>query len=201
MKKSLSLILLIPLLASCDIGKGINCSEIYVRSGGATIVSGEYSESYSRVYEYKNSEGKCLYTSYYREKTEDLGNYEVTSPVELKVYKEKYSNNFETYKFSDFIGYLTEEHIYYYNKTKKMVDVVIKYSEYKHETDPSDKKGDNSKAFKCAKKGYYTDIDYISYFSSENYCDFKLYDLDGSLERHSYIALGDDANVEYIEKK
>lgn len=191
MKKSLSLLLLLPLLAGCDAGKGINCSEIVVYSGEEDLFSGEYECSYSKVYEYMNSSGDCIYVDRLLKDSSHYNN-EPSSYLDIKVYSTRLAKDYTVYEYSDFIGYLKVENFFYYKKNKNQIISETKYSRYEYGTpDGEEKIGNNAKAYSCAKLGYYTSVSQ-TIIKEET---------ETSLSRKTYLSLGEDTIVLYKEKK
>ena len=197
MMKKIKLIYL-PLLAICLVGcsnndhsggKGvIDCYSIRVTNGGSTVFSETYYAGYATVYEYKSAEGKTIYTG--------LGNADTS----VYVYADRYTNTAVTYNYSRFVGYLTVENNYYLNLDSRTIDEEIKWSEYKYESNPTTNYPDgttpnNKEAYSCAKKGYYNAAGGL--YSTTN---IRLDMNESSLERHTYIKLGDDSIITYVAK-
>lgn len=217
MKKSvlIPLLVLAGFLPSCGktnlkslvTGK-IDCFSISVTNGGTKVFSAEYNSSYNGVYEYKNKEGKSIFVnthlvggSYYQETREE---------AEIHVFESRYKEQYSIYTFYSFIGWLTVEYNYYYNLDKNIIDCETKWSQYLYEKSPGEEKGDNEKAYRCAKEGYFY-IRANSYpghpvmlpedsTSGNPYYTLKKDREESSLERHSYIRIGKENMVSYKEK-
>lgn len=161
----------------------IDCYSIRVYKTGntSTIYRHYYKISYSGVYEYKNSIGESIYT-----------NARYNSG--LMVYKNRYTIQYDTYSYTNFVGWLTCEDNYYLDLNNKIIDHETKYQEYLYESNPDSSKADNSRAWECAKKGYYKILN--DYYRGTIYLDIT----DKSLETHDYTKLSDDCVIEYIAK-
>lgn len=160
----------------------IDCLSIHLSSPSTYYY---YSTSTSPVYEYINASGERLYLG--------LNKYS-----EIIVHPNQYSNTYVKYNFSRIVGYLNMETNYYLDVEKRVIDVETKWTENKREM--SDATLNNGEAYRCAKRGYIafsTDYYYnYSYSSNGVYLD----SVDTSLERHSYILLGNDTLVSYTPK-
>ena len=187
--------------SSEEASKGINCRNIIVIKDGAEIFNNSHDEGYSRVYEYKTTNGKYIYLNEhltYYEYNEETG-IEVTLDKSIYVYSKRNSDEYHEYRYSQFVGYLKYEENYYYLKEKRTIDSEKKWSEYKYDTNPAslfgDGEPDNGRAYKCAKKGYYINngLD-----GSQTYTIIRLYETDGSLERHTYTKIDKDCEISYI---
>ncbi len=191
-------------LKSLVTGK-IDCFSISVTNGGTKIFSEEYSSSYNGVYEYRDNEGKSIFLSHHLIGTSS--NYGTSEEAEIHVFESRYKEQYSIYTFYSFIGWLTVENNYYYDLDENIIDCETKWSQYLYEKDPGEEKGDNEKAYQCAKNCYFQ-INTIGYpfllpkdSSSGNfYYTLKKDREESSLERHSYIHLGKDDMVSYKEK-
>jgi len=170
----------------------IDCYSIKVTEGGSTVFSQNYSASWARVYEYKDSKGSSIYTST-RTQTYDSSYQMIDTPI--RVYPDRYTSDFTEYTYDKFVGYLTVENNYYLNLDNNTIDSETKYSEYLYSANPSGETltADNKKAFECAKTNYY--------IITSNYNNVIRIDMEEKgLERHTYTKLGNDSIITYKAK-
>ena len=191
-------------LKSLITGK-IDCFSISVTNGGTKIFSGEYNSSYSGVYEYKNNEGKSIFLSNHLFGSSSY--YGTSEEAEIHVFESRYKEQYSIYTFSSFIGWLTVENNYYYDLDENIIDCETKWSQYLYEKAPGEEKGDNEKAYRCAKEGYFlANANNYPILLPKDSSSGKLYYTlkkdreESSLERHSYVRIGKDGMVSYKEK-
>ncbi len=206
MRKSVCLLAVLSgcLLCGCsDLSKNtsgiVDCYSIAVTNLSSSVYSAQYSISYSGVYQYKNSTtGESVYTDEHSPYTSS----------KIRAYEDRYSSKHTDYTYVGFIGWLTKENNYYLDLDKKIVIAEVKWSEYKYEKNPdyryeSTSSADNNAAYHCASSNYY--------LSSDFYYDNKLDDkvtvyafakdtTQKSLERRSYVKLGEDCTIAYQAK-
>ena len=195
-------------LASCDSSKTkaaskgiIDCYSVQVYSGGSTIYNGTYSNSTSKVYEYKDSNNNYIYLN-----TNITDMYYNNATLSLRVYNDRYSADYIEYSYVGFVGWLTYEQNYYLDLDNKVIDYETKWSKYIYELNPenpnsSEGTPDNEKAYNCARKGYYL-LNY-SYPANDNgkyYYTLKTDLVESGLERHQFTKLGDDDTITYKGK-
>ena len=173
------------LLCSCSkkvVSSGVvDCNSVSVSSEGKSVFSANYSKGMAPVYEYKNTEDEVIYSSI--DKT-----YYSNS---IKMYNNDYDeNNYETYYYSEFIGYLLVETNCYLDLDKNVIEIETIYSQYPvHYSGTADgEETDNDKAFECAKQGYYTNLEIIKGKTEKG------------LVRKTYVKLGDDSVISYQVK-
>ena len=160
----------------------IDCLEITIASIGVPF---EYKVSTSPVYEYADATGKTLYLDF------------KSTSSSVHVFADHLKDDFIEYRFNKIVGYLAMESNYYLDIDKRIIDSETKYSECK--LDLKDLSNDNSEAYRCAKRGYYTSV--ISTNSgAAHYYALYLNLADSSLERHSYIVLGNDTLFTYTPR-
>ena len=189
MKKGCLLFLALLTLASCS-GSGtsgkntgvIECQNLNIY-GNNTY---NYSEEIMRVCEFKSANNDKIYTSY----------AEAGSVINL--YQDRYSVDYVSYNYSGFIGFITMEQHIYLDLDKRIVDLQTNYVECKYQNLEEKSGGDpydNPKAYQCAKSGYY-----IIYFNFNAPTVVRKSLEDTSLERHTYIQIGDSSVVAYTPK-
>ena len=200
MKKLLVICLLVVSLILCacsghNMGqtKGvIDCYSISVNNGGSTVFSATYSTGYTEVHEYKNDNGDSIYTD------GRIVDYYNNASVTICVYKDRYTDKFSEYYYSGFIGWLTVEYNYYLDLDNKLIESEIKWSKYLYSSNPTDDEADNKKAYNCARKNFYL-VPAGGYYIYNNY-ELRLDMDESSLERHSYIKIGEDCIISYNAK-
>ena len=203
MKRNLVLGLLLAPCALCGCSSGettiqtkgiVDCYSIRVTSGTSTVFYAEYSAGYAEVHEYKSSKGDSIYT--------DSPDYQTSSVIRL--YNNRYTNDYIEYSYVGFVGYLTIEKNYYLDLDNKLVDSEVKYSEYLYSENPvADKKADNKKAYDCAEKNYFIKSSFsgVNDPDTEEYvCILRTDLVEKSLMRHSYMKLGEDSVIDYKAK-
>ena len=204
MKKIASILLTSLLLWGCSSNQEktapargkIECSYIYAENSARTIISEFYGSTYSPVYACKSADSEMIYIN-------QGFSTDGKEKFVLKVYKDKYSNDYKEFVFDGFIGWLTLESNYYLDLDTRTIDCETKYSEYLYEENPDGGKAqaDNKKAFECAKKGYYQNAG-ISY-QDENgnyYSELRTYSSPSAMIYHKYISLGSDSVITYKVK-
>lgn len=204
MKRLIAFLTPIFMVASCGnnaaTGSGrIDCYSIKATSpSSSTSLSKMYSVQYSPVYEYKDEKGAVIYlNSRWNDEWE-------VRPVH--VHKDRYTTSFTLYTFSRLIGYLTLEYNYYLDLASRTLDCEMKWSEYKYDSNPNeDETVDNKEAFGMAKRGYYFDPAYKGTYEQESGRSYYFYDIvldldDKGLERHTYVQISEDCNIEYRPK-
>lgn len=172
----------------------IDCYTIDVRNGTSTIYK-RYSLSYSKVYEYKSSNGDCIYT--------DERRMSDGKDVVIFAYDNKYKSDYTEYSYVGFVGWLTMENNYYLDLDNNIIDSETKWSEYLYDKNPSDEEiANNKKAYECASKNYYYDFSYyvVNKVDDKYYCNLQTDMIENSLEIHKYIKLGDNSIIEYKKK-
>lgn len=200
MKKLVVLIIFVFGLVLCSCSGGIkntsgviDCYSISVKDGGSTVFNQYYSISYAKVYEYKNSDGESIYTSY-RIKYQDVSDEKDSL---IRVYTSRYTSDYQDYKYAGFVGYLTVENNYYLDLDTKTIDSEIKYSEYLYSKNPGEENGDNKKAYECAKNCYYV----LTSYTQNSYYNLKMDLEENGLERHIYTKLSDSSVITYKVKE
>lgn len=132
-------------------------------------INGKTYETWTKeVYEYKNEAGEAIYTDtyliyyWYDNDTYPYVGDRTEKENTISVYKTRYTEEYTTYTFSKFVGWVTVERNYYFDVNAKALDREIKFSEYKYEKNPDadseNKKEnvDNKAAYNAIKKyGYY----------------------------------------------
>ena len=195
-------------LASCDSSKTqasskgiIDCYSVQVYSGGNSIYSGTYSNSTSKVYEYKDSTNNYIYLN------TNITNINIYyNNATLRVYNDRYSADYIEYSYVGFVGWLTYEQNYYLDLDNKIIDYETKWSKYIYELSPenpvsSEGTPNNEKAYNCALKGYYL-LNNL-YSASDNgkyYYILKKELVESGLERHQFTKLGEDDTITYKGK-
>lgn len=184
MKKSLLLAALAAcLLTGCSktavntkSGK-IDCSYISYTVDQNHTNSLQYNLSYVYAAEYKSEKGDIVY-----------GNYNNGS---IKLYDNPYTENATIYSFVRVIGCLSYEQIYILDLESVTVDCVTKFGKYQGDInkDLSGNALNHNEAYQCASKGFYSGSG-----------KFIKGITDSSLERHSYIKLGDNTIVHYTPR-
>ena len=207
MKKVIFLLIAMIGLTSCSSNNGggakgkIDCYSIRVTEGGSLVYDFTYFASYEFVYEYISSDGKQLYINekpQYQKYNPAMGINTVENCT-IRVFSDRYTNDYVEYSFSKFIGFLTVEHNYYLDLKARSIDAEIKWSEYKYESDPIDKgDSDNKNAIAFAKKGFY--LINNSSIGITDYVSLRLDLTESSLERHTYTLLGEDSIIAYSSK-
>lgn len=189
MKKRLLMGLLSAATLMCSCSSGgiksqtsgtVDCYSIKVQNGGSTVFSETYSSTYASVHEYQNSIGESVYA-----------NFSYGKESKIRIYKNRYTSQYDEYSYVNTIGLLTREYNYYLDLDNRIIDSEIKYSEYLYENEQSPYASieyNNKKAWQCAKKSYYK--------SSTVYLDM----LENPLETHEYTKLGDDCVITYKAK-
>ncbi len=192
-------------LASCDsktknASKGtIDCYSVQVYSGGNSIYSGLYSNSTSKVYEYKDANNNYIYLN-------TNFSYYSTDSIVLKVYNNRYSADYIEYEYVGFVGWLTYEQNYYLDLDNRVIDYETKWSKYLYELNPdnsntSEGTANNERAYSCAMKGYYSITNmHPESKNGKYYVTLKTDMLESGLERHQYTMLGDDDMITYKSK-
>ena len=160
----------------------IDCLEITIASIGVPF---EYKVNTSPVYEYADATGKTLYLDF------------KSTSSSVHVFADHLKDDFIEYRFNKIVGYLAMESNYYLDIDKRIIDSETKYSECKF--DLKDLAINNSEAYRCAKRGYYTSVTSIN-SGAAHYFALYLDLADSSLERHSYISLGNDTLFTYTPK-
>ena len=109
---------------------------------------------------------------------------------EIRVYDNAYTSKHTKYSMNRYIGNLNMERIYYLDLDSMTIDCVAKYSQYKGYRENTNQSDDlnHNEAYLCASKGYYLDSRVIKGTT------------DNTLERHSYIKLGDNTIVSYTPR-
>lgn len=201
MKKSLLLLMIAATgLVGCTPCGKIDCATIVVMGTSGEILEEESETSHSYVYEYVSDDGMKIYTSD-RYIAWD-GSSSEGFDFNLRTYQNRYSNDFTEYTYSRFVGFLTQEYNFYLDLNKRMIDIEIKWTEYKELTNPVEDLGNpanNKEAYQCAKKSYYQDDSIESGASS--YKAIYLDSADSSLERHAYASVGQEFAIVYTVKK
>jgi len=154
----------------------IDCQSISYTTDLNHRNSMSYTLNRASVFEYKSANGSKIYLS---------ANY-----YSVILYENAYDKTWITYNSPSLIGYLDVEQLYYYDLDSSTIDCVVKYSQYKGKDD-KDSEGrslNHLSAYSCASKGYYTTDTIIKGIT------------DNTLERHSYIKLGDNAIVSYTPR-
>lgn len=187
-------------LVGCTPGGKIDCATIVVMGSSGEILEEESETSHSYVYEYVSDDGMKIYTSnrYITWDGSDSEGFDFS----LRTYRNRYSNDFTEYTYSRFVGFLTQEYNFYLDLNKRMIDIEIKWTEYKELTNPVEDLGNpanNKEAYQCAKKSYYQD-DSIE-FGGSSYKAIYLDSADSSLERHAYASVGQEFAIVYTVKK
>lgn len=155
----------------------IDCYYIQVKNGGSTVFSETYLSSSATVYEFQNLAGDPVYANF--------------AGGKIKIYKNRYSSQYDEYSYVSAIGLLNREYNYYLDLDNRIIDSEVKYSEYLYDSEQSSYSSveyNNKKAWQCAKKSYYK--------SSTIYLDM----LENPLETHEYTKLGDDCVITYKAK-
>lgn len=194
--------------SNIDITSMIECQNITVRRDGRYVegYKYEYLED-NPVIEYSNKDGsKKIYTDDYYLYYTDEENKVV---AETKVYvHESRGGSYEEYYFRDFVGFLWCEIFCYLDVDNRMIDIVIRYSQYKEGRSSPHTITFNNEVIEpnnplayecCAKNGYYTyrrDVEY----KIVPVADFYLDELDGSLERHRLVTYSEEYTLEYKER-
>ena len=201
MKKSLLLLMIAATgLVGCTPSGKIDCATIVVMGNSGEILEEESETSHSYVYEYVSDDGMKIYTSnrYITWDGSDSEGFDFS----LRTYRNRYSNDFTEYTYSRFVGFLTQEYNFYLDLNKRMIDIEMKWTEYKELTNPVEDLGNpanNKEAYQCAKKSYYQDDSIESGGSS--YKAIYLDSADSSLERHAYASVGQEFAIVYTVKK
>ena len=200
---ALLIIITILVLCSCSASRQtdvntniVDCYSIVVKEGSDTIMNLTYSETYTKVYEYRNKDGKSIYADSVSLTYWSYGNSIVEEYATIKIYPNKNSDDYIEYEYVGFIGWLKVENNYYFDIENRIIDSENKYSEYLDSSNPTsnnpseNENVDNKKAYQCAKKSYYR----ISgqYSIKQDY--------EGGLELHTYTKLGEDSRVTYKVK-
>lgn len=201
MKKSLLFLMIAATgLVGCTPSGKIDCATIVIMGSSGEILEEESETSHSYVYEYVSDDGLKIYTSN-RYITWD-GSSSEGFDFSLRTYRNRYSNDFTEYTYSRFVGFLTQEYNFYLDLNKRMIDIEIKWTEYKELTNPVEgleNPANNKEAYQCAKKSYYQDDSVESGGSS--YKAIYLDSADYSLERHAYASVGQEFAIVYTVKK
>lgn len=187
-------------LVDCTPSGKIDCATIVVMGTSGEILEEESETSHSYVYEYVSDDGMKIYTSN-RYITWDGSDSEGFN-FSLRTYRNRYSNDFTEYTYSRFVGFLAQEYNFYLDLNKRMIDIEMKWTEYKELTNPVEDLGNpanNKEAYQCAKKSYYQDDSIESGGSS--YKAIYLDSANSSLERHAYASIGQEFAIVYTVKK
>ena len=175
----------------------VNCYYLEVDVGGQTF-SNHYSQTYSEVYEYKDDNGNAIYASTqvsWNRYDEATGKYKTCTS--LWVYRDRYTTEYTEYKYVRLVGQLMEEHNFYLDLDKRVIDSETKWSECRHEQSSSSSDSsmsyDNHEAYQKAKTGYFQS-------DSINYNSIKLDLAQKGLERHTYTILSEDSVITYRAK-
>lgn len=197
----------VPLFALCGCSNGrtaapttgiIDCYSIKVAANGdSTAFSGTYQASVSSVFEYMSESGDYVYTD-----NHILNRYDGGGDAVIRLYKNRYTNDYTEYSYVGFVGWLTFEKNYYLDLDNRIIDSEQKWSEYLYATNPSTESStessvDNKRAYQCAKSGYYR-ISSVIY--SASYYSIRADLVEKTLETHSYTMLGDDSVITYQAK-
>ena len=181
----------------------VDCYSIQVKGSMGAVLNGTYQTSYSWVFEYKNEKGQTLYTNeryLYVARDPEKGNH--AADTTIRAYPNRFTNDYVEYCFNRFVGFVTVENNFYYDPGSRTIDSETKWSECKYESDPTTledgMKANNKEAYDCAKRNYYQETG--RYSSQPEYFDLRLDLTESSLERHTYIQLGNDAIVTYTAK-
>ena len=198
------LVTLTIVLCSCSNKKEIEVADGFIEcysikvtfnydSYDKTIFNEKYTRTAAMVYEFKSDDGDSIYTD---RKLEYYDSDGLRLNRTIHLYKDRYASDFIEYKYAGFVGWLTVENLYFLDVNNKIVDSLVKYSEYLYSTKPSSSEegGDNKKAYKCAKKGYYI----LSGYMYENSAFSLSSDLEEKgLERHTYTKFSDDCIITF----
>lgn len=195
-------------------------------------INGQKYETWTQeVYEYKSEAGGVIYTdsyltyNYYNKDPNDYRDYEITEKENtISVYKTRYTEEYTTYTFSKFVGWITVERNYYFDVNAKTLDREIKFSEYKYEKNPDadseNKKEnvDNKAAYNAIKEyGYYCFYEGWNYYSSPlgiskgsneqvgkdtiaNPASIRLDLAESGLSRHEYTIFSESDTIMYRAK-
>lgn len=203
MKKIFLLSLLTISLASCSNSGIIDCYSISVNG----FFTKTYKESTSNVYQYSSMNGEKIYTNEHfltSENDPDTG-LTVEKDLTLRVFPTRFSDYFTEYTYSRKVGELVVVENYYFNTNSRIIDQETRWIEnkYPQNYDASEEVEyyDNTLAFEYAQEGYFQDFQ--QGYDEETETDYKILYLDmvdSSLERHTYIQLGEDSVVTYVEK-
>lgn len=196
--------------SNVDITSMIECQTIIVRHDGRYVegYQHEWLED-NKVFEYSNKDGsKKIYTDgyylYYADEEQKI-------VEETKVYvHESRGGSYEEYYFRDFVGFLWRETFCYLDVDNRMIDIVIRHSQYKEgRRNPGNgdiiingevREPNNPLAYECcAKNGYYRYYKDVEYRTGA-IADFYLDELDGSLERHRLVTYSEEYTLEYEER-
>ena len=177
-----------------DATKGVvDCYQISVANGGSTLFTKTYQATYSKVYEYKDENGKSIYTS-----ARYISYNSSHTDLPIRVYPDRYTNDYTEYTFSKFVGYLTVEYNYYLDLDNRMIRSETKWSEYKYESNPIDSSNegtpDNKEAYNAVQNGYYQAV------SGYDSATLKLDLTESGLIRNTYTKLGEDSIITYTAK-
>lgn len=205
MKKIFLLSLLTISLASCSNSGIIDCYSISVDG----FFTKTYKESTSNVYQYSSMNGEKIYTNEHfltSEYDPDTG-LSVEKDLTLRVYQTRFSDYFIEYTYSRKVGELVVEENYYFNTNSRIIDQETRWIENKYpqnynaSSEDEVEYYDNEMAFECAQEGYFQDFAQGYDEETETYYKTLYLDMvDSSLERHTYIQLGEDSVVTYVEK-
>ena len=205
MKKIFLLSLLTISLASCSNSGIIDCYSISVDG----FFTKTYKESTSNVYQYSSMNGEKIYTNEHfltSEYDPDTG-LSVEKDLTLRVYQTRFSDYFIEYTYSRKVGELGVEENYYFNTNSRIIDQETRWIENKYpqnynaSSEDEVEYYDNEMAFEYAQEGYFQDFQKEYDDETETYYMTLYLDMvDSSLERHTYIQLGEDSVVTYVEK-
>ena len=196
MKKPFLLTILMFWLLGCSACK-IDCYSIKVTQAGSTIFNETYSTGYSKVFEFQSKDNdKMFVPSDYR----ILEGKNAT----IRAFNEKTSKDYIEYSYVRFVGYLKYERNYYLDIDKRTIDSEIKWSEANKDINLEGLEGcDNKEAYNCAKTNYYNFDNYSYsdiYYANDDYFNVYLDSCESSIERHSYIMVGEDSVITYKAK-
>ena len=194
-------------LTSCSNGNAgrIDCYSIRVTSSSGTSFTKTYHSQFTCVYEYKSKDGGYLYAGALHDGADGIW--------PITVVEDRYSGNYVLYTYVRFVGVITLENNYYFEPATRTIDMETKWSERKDNENPQNQeKIDNKEAFEKAKTGYYyvdqTDARTYTpessqtggYAASKPCYVISLDTADNRIEKHTYLQVGDDYNVEYTPK-
>ena len=193
MKKLLLICAGILSLAGCSGSEKIDCYQVSI-SG---INSFTYSQQSLNVNEYVSPEGKSIYSnlnSYSSQVYDPVTDQMIQQEAIIRVYENRYTEEYVDYKFKRTVGLLMQENNYYLDLNNRTLDCEMAFKQAK--VDKAQEETANVKeAYSCAKKGYY----YLTnYYGSAIAIKKDL--TDPSLKRHTYIQYGEDATVSYVKK-
>lgn len=156
----------------------IDCSYISYTVDQNHTDSFQYNLSYVFAAEYKSESGAVIYGN---------ANFGL-----IYLYNNPYTDQSTTFERTRIIGCLCYEWIYYLDLDSLTIDCLTKFSKYQGDID-KDYYGNplnHNEAYQCALKGFYSG-------GSSNVVKGIT---DNTLERHSYIKLGDNTIVHYTPR-